>query len=166
MRTSYKRSTRSLGNGKDVTIDKEMLIRNFEKLADCELELSGKVYDILFEKNPDWLDLFTAHHSAAGRQMVRETLMYAVDHLNAENWVGPNLTSLGKKHVEYEVDEDMYRVYIETLLLAMADVSGTEWCPELESGWSELFEYLSNLMIEEHQMEAGIANDSRSAAAH
>ena len=80
----------------------------------------------MFRVHPELLDWFTARHSAADAQMVRETLMYAIDHLEGESWVTSNLASLGAKHVDYEVTEERYEWVIDAMLHGMARVSGDE----------------------------------------
>jgi hemoglobin-like flavoprotein len=130
-------------------IDAEPLTRNFETLAEHEVRLAERCCELLFGAHPELVDLFTALHSAASRQMVRETLMYAIDQLNGADWVTSNMASLGAKHVEYEVTEEMYTWYIDALLTAMAELSGALWTSELAAGWRELFGILADLMIAE-----------------
>jgi hemoglobin-like flavoprotein len=127
----------------------ELLKRNFETLVEHEADLAYEVYEELFRVHPELLESFTARHSAAGAQMVRETLMYAIDHLEGESWVTTNLASLGAKHVDYEVTEEMYEWVIFAMLHGMAKISGDEWNPRIEAGWRELLRYLSDLMIAE-----------------
>jgi hemoglobin-like flavoprotein len=81
--------------------------------------------------------------------MVRETLMYAVDHLDGERWVTSNLASIGSKHVDYEITEEMYEWVVAAMLHGMAKISGNGWSPQIEAGWRELLRYLSDLMIAE-----------------
>jgi len=129
--------------------DRELVLQNFETLAENEVVLSDRTYDLLFEAHPELLELFSAKHSAGGRQMVRETLMYAVDHVNGETWVAMNLASLGAKHVEYEVTEVMYEWLIDAMIDAMAEVSGSTWTAELGASWRDVLRYLADLMIAE-----------------
>lgn len=138
-----------------MTIDAEALKQNFETLVEHEVTLSHKTYDLLFAAHPELLDLFTAKHSAAGAQMVRETLMYAVDHLNSEDWVASNMASLGTKHEDYGVEDEMYRWYADALLAAMAHVTGDEWTQPLEEGWRMLFDQLAHWMVTAHSHGGG-----------
>ncbi|MCP5059764.1 MAG: hypothetical protein GY937_23930 [bacterium] len=129
--------------------DHELLLRNFERLVEHEVELAHRVYELLFRDHPELESLFTGRISPAGIQMVRETLMYAIDRVNGESWVEANLASLGAKHVHYEVTEEMYDWVIEAMLTAMADFSGAEWTAELAASWREQFWHLADLMIAE-----------------
>jgi len=129
--------------------DAELLRRSFETLVEHEHALVDAVYTELFHEHPELLSLFSGPRSPAGAQMVRETLMYAIDHRDGAVWVETNVASLGAKHVDYEVTEEMYAWVVDAMLHAMAKVSGPQWSHELERGWRELLEYLSDLMIAE-----------------
>jgi nitric oxide dioxygenase len=129
-----------------MTVDAEAVLQNFETLAAHEIELPDTVYELLFGAHPELLELFTARNSAASRQMVRETLMYAVDHLHGADWVVDNMESLRTKHVAYEVTDEMYAWYTEAMLAAMSKVSGDAWTPTLEADWREVLQYLVDLM--------------------
>ena len=128
-------------------INTELVKRNFEVLAEQELKLTHKVYETLFSAHPELLHLFTSRHSAAGAQMVRETLMYAIDHVNNETWITMNIGVLGTQHRAYEVSEEMYGWFVDAMLSAMAEVSAEHWTAEVETSWRELFWYLADIMI-------------------
>lgn len=130
-------------------VDAALLKHNFETLVEREHELTEAVYAELFHAHPELLPLFTAPRSPAGAQMVRETLMYAIDRVDGASWVQTNLASLGAKHADYEVTEGMYGCFIDAMLHAMASLSGPQWTPELEAGWREQLAYLSDLMVAE-----------------
>jgi hemoglobin-like flavoprotein len=135
--------------GAQMQADAELLKQNFETLVEHEHALVDSVYAELFRRHPELLALFSAPRSPAGAQMVRETLMYAIDHLDGASWVQTNLASLGAKHVDYDVTEEMYTWVVDAMLHAMSAVSGAQWSHELETSWRELLEYLSDLMIAE-----------------
>ncbi len=130
-------------------VDADLIRSSFELLTQHEVELCHKVYEELFGKDPGLEDLFTARHSAASSQMVRESLIYSFDYVNGAGWVPINMSSLGAKHVEYEVVDEMYEQFIEAMLTAMADLSGERWNAELATSWRELLRYLADLMIAE-----------------
>jgi len=130
-------------------IDAALLERNLELVSEHEPRLSQLVYDALFAAHPELLDLFTAHNSAASRQMIHETLMYAMDWLHGADWVESNLASLGEKHAGYEVTEVMYGWYAEAMLSALETVSGDAWTEDLAASWRRMLSCLGDLMIAE-----------------
>ncbi|MDP6978456.1 MAG: globin domain-containing protein [Myxococcota bacterium] len=130
-------------------VDADLIRNSFEYLTQHEVELCHKVYALLFDADPELEDLFTARHSAASSQMVRESLVYAFDYVDGATWVPINMSSLGSKHVEYEVVEAMYEQFIDAMLTAMSELSGDQWSPELENSWRELLRYLAELMVAE-----------------
>jgi hypothetical protein len=51
------------------------------------------VYERWFARRPDTVELFGANDQASRNQMVRESLMYAIDHVDGANWVERMTTS-------------------------------------------------------------------------
>ena len=119
---------------------------SLEVLAENESTFLDAVYDVFFQRRPDTHKLFGRFSQAAKRQMVRETLMYAIDQAEGENWVGLNVTALGYKHHEYGVTSDMYVDFLESVVETLVKFSGSAWDPDIEALWREAIDVLNEIM--------------------
>ncbi len=78
--------------------------------------------------------------------MLNETLIAVVDSLEGMAWLESNLQLLGAKHVEFEVSDEMYDWWAESILEVLSEVSGPDWSPRLERLWRERMNFLCSLM--------------------
>ena len=124
----------------------EQLRLNLESLVDHEPELIRRVYADLFEHHPQAAELFAEHSRAARGEMVREVLAFAIDLAEGETWVEENITSLGDKHEVNGVTHEMYSWFEDSLIRVLADLSGAQWCAELEGSWRNALAQVSGLM--------------------
>ncbi|MBW2270623.1 MAG: hypothetical protein JRH16_18815 [Deltaproteobacteria bacterium] len=132
----------------------ERLKPNLEILAEDEPKLIRRVYEDLFEHHPRAAELFAEHSRAVRGEMLREALMLAIDHADGATWVEENLTSLGDQHEVNGVTNEMYSWFVDSLLRVFADLSGREWCAELEGSWRTVLEQISDLMLTADQRAA------------
>ncbi len=130
------------------------LQESLHHMLEDELHLIDRIYERLFEKHPETAELFSKHSAPGRQQMVRETLMYAIDHADGAAWVHTNVQSHGRKHDTYDVEPRMYEWYMECVLEVFAEVSGENWTPETAELWREAIGYLSDLMRNASAMQA------------
>jgi len=114
--------------------------------ADPGDDLTRRFYEVLFERHPGVRPMF---HADIGPQatMLRRALQGVLDHLDDPGWLVATLGSLGARHAKLGVPESMYTAFVECMLTAMAEAAGTEWTPELESGWRDTLEDITELML-------------------
>ncbi|MAG32878.1 MAG: hypothetical protein CL908_18525 [Deltaproteobacteria bacterium] len=124
----------------------ERLRSSLEIIAECEATFIRRVYEDLFEQHPKTAELFGGHSRAVRGEMVREVLMYAIEHNEGASWVEENLASLGDQHEVNGVTLEMYGWFVDSLLRIFAEVSGPDWCAELEGSWRTALELVSDLM--------------------
>jgi hemoglobin-like flavoprotein len=124
----------------------ERLQRSLEILAADEPTLIRRVYEDLFEHHPQTAVLFSEHSRTVRAEMVREALMYVIDHSEGASWVEENLTSLGDQHEVNGVTLEMYGWFVDSLLRIFAEISGPQWSAELEGSWRTALELVSDLM--------------------
>ena len=124
----------------------ERLKSSLEIIAEDEATFIRRVYEDLFEQHPKTLELFGGHSRAVRGEMVREVLMYAIEHNEGATWVEENLASLGDQHEVNGVTLEMYGWFVDSLLRIFAEVSGPDWCAELEGSWRTALELVSDLM--------------------
>lgn len=130
-----------------MTVDKaKRITENIEMLLEKESRLDERIFKDFFSKHPEVTELFSEHTATSRKQMVRETLVYAIDFLEEAPWVHSNLQSRGGEHREYEVTPSMYGWFNDSMINTFASLSGEAWSIELEKDWRYVLEQLSGLM--------------------
>ena len=107
-------------------IDSPSLLRALEIFAAHEAQITERFYEIFFERRPDTLELFGAHSIAEREEMMRETLRSLHAIYDRQDWLEDNLTALGKSHWEYGVTEDMYPVFIDSMIDCGREILGEQ----------------------------------------
>jgi len=127
----------------DVGLLKEHLI----EVSEHESELTDRVYESLFAKRPDAVELFGIYSRPNQQRMMSETLGAVLNMLDEEHWLGEYVHAMGSRHqFSYETPAEMYAPYAEAMLEALAGVSGTNWTPELERSWKAALTRVNDMM--------------------
>jgi len=129
-----------------IVVDREIIAEHLHLVIDREPRIAARVYEHLFQRHPQLQALFGEHAVAVQQDMLNETLIAVVDSLEGMAWLESNLQLLGAKHVEYEVSDEMYDSWTESVLEILAEVSGADWNPRLEQVWRDRMDYLCGLM--------------------
>jgi hemoglobin-like flavoprotein len=138
--------------------DQEVLAEHLHLISEREPRIAERVYEHLFQRHPQLRELFGAHAVAVQQDMLNETLIAVVDSLEGMAWLESNLQLLGTKHAEFEVCDEMYDWWTESILEVLTELSGADWSPRLERLWRGRMEYLCNLMRQ------GFPSDTRQAS--
>ena len=80
--------------------------------------------------------------------MLHETLTGMVMCSEGTDWLVSNLKLLGAKHVEFDVSDEMYDLWTESVLGVLSELSGPSWGSSRERLWRERIEYLCSVMRE------------------
>mmetsp|Transcript_2142 Transcript_2142/g.4856 ORF Transcript_2142/g.4856 Transcript_2142/m.4856 type:complete len:343 (+) Transcript_2142:48-1076(+) len=64
------------------------------------------------------------------------------------NRLVPMLTQLGARHANYRVDERHWPIMGKALMCTLRDCLGSSFTAEVESAWSLVYSYMSNIMIQ------------------
>jgi hemoglobin-like flavoprotein len=129
-----------------VALDSETLRSSFDLVVSREPELTLRFYEILFDRYPQARPLFGRNSRANQAEMLQSALVAVLDHLEDASWLKGTLTSMGRKHVEYGVTEEMYDWVGASLLATLAEIAGTAWTPKLEAAWTDAFGAIAGLM--------------------
>lgn len=127
-------------------IDGPLLRDNFELVLLRDQEFPRRFYEILFERRPEALPLFTRNSHGAQNAMLGQTLMAVLDHVEDPAWLAERLVPLGKLHVEYGVTREMYDWVGDALIASLAEISAEDWTPALTTAWSEAYAALVAIM--------------------
>ena len=103
------------------------------------------VYQNLFELRPEYQLLFKANVAEQGRKLVRMVEM-AVTGLRNFDMVTPALETLARRHLNYQVTEEMYGPMGEALLATLRPLLGARFTPEVEEAWREMYQTLAQRM--------------------
>jgi hemoglobin-like flavoprotein len=128
-------------------IDVSLLKEHLVEVSEHESELTDRVYESLFAKRPDAVELFGTYSRPNQQRMMTETLSAVLNVLDQEHWLGEYVHAMGSRHqFSYETPADMYAPYAEAMLEALAAVSGSDWTPELERSWKAALDRVNEMM--------------------
>ena len=128
-------------------IDVSLLKEHLVEVSEHESELTDRVYESLFVKRPDAVELFGTYSRPNQQRMMTETLGAVLNMLDQEHWLGEYVHAMGSRHqFSYETPTDMYAPYAEAMLEALAAVSGSDWTPELERSWRAALDRVNEMM--------------------
>ena len=119
----------------------DLIRANLDLVASAAPDLTARFYARLFALHPSLKSLFGRRSAEAQERMLLEAIVAVVDHLEDAAWFEATLGSLGAKHVEYGVRDEMYP--LDTL----ADVSGEAWTPETAKAWGDAIGAIASTMI-------------------
>ena len=131
-----------------MSLNAKVLQESLELVASREPHITKRFYEILFERYPQAKPLFSRNDPERQQQMLQESIVAVVDHVEDAAWLTETLHGLGAKHVEYGVTEDMYPWVGECLLATLAEIAGDDWSPEIEQAWTDAYGAITGLMLE------------------
>jgi hemoglobin-like flavoprotein len=130
-------------------IDVDLLKEHLAEVSEHESELTDRVYESLFAKRPDAVELFGTYSRANQQRMMTETLGAVLNMLDQEHWLGEYVHAMGSRHqFSYETPADMYPPYAEAMLEALAAVSGPDWTPKLARSWKAALDRVNEMMTD------------------
>ncbi len=128
-------------------INVDLLKEHLVEMSEHEGELTDRLYESLFAKRPDAVELFGTYSRANQQRMMTETLGAVLNMLDREHWLGDYVHAMGSRHqFSYETPADMYPPYAEAMLEALAAVSGSDWTPELARSWKAALDQVNQMM--------------------
>ncbi len=122
------------------------LLASLERLSGREPEFVDQFYSLFFKRHPEVTKLFGNHSLSEQEEMVRETLVSLVAHVEKEPWLQTNLEAMGKSHAKYGVEDRMYDWMVECMLGALERVLGEDCRDEYYSAWRSALGYLTGVM--------------------
>lgn len=124
----------------------ELVQSSWEKVAMAAPEIGALFYATLFARHPHLVPLFKDNMGEQGKKLVQVLGMTVVMLKNREQLV-PILESLGKRHVGYGVKDEDYGAVGETLIFCIEETLRSDFSPETKAGWTEVYEWISAVMI-------------------
>ncbi len=130
-----------------MALDVELLRENFFAISPKVDELTETFYATLFLRYPDFVPLFNGVNMLQQRKMLANALVFVVENLDAMEIASGTLEEMGRRHIDYGAEPELYPAMGECLLHALATVTGDDWNDELESQWEEAYGLISSSMI-------------------
>jgi hemoglobin-like flavoprotein len=127
-----------------------VLRENFQIVVERCPDLGHRFYEIFFMRYPQVKGMFGHGREALARQekMLTDALVAVMDHLDDAPWLVQTLRTLGARHVDYGVKDEMYGWVGASLLEALAEASGPAWTQEVATAWTDAFNAIAGLMLE------------------
>lgn len=102
-------------------------------------------YGRLFELEPSYRRLFTTDQKEQGRKLM-QMINVAVNGLPKLDTIVPAVEDLGRRHLDYDVTEEMYDTVGAALLWTLDKGLGDAFTPEVKEAWTETYNTLADVM--------------------
>lgn len=135
-------------NKKISTMTEEEILRvqrSWRLINNHSEEIGASFYERLFERRPDFKNLFSTDKSTQGNKLMN-AIALAVTKLYTQD-PDDAIKAVGKRHVAYRVKPEYYSVFGEVLLETFSKHLGEDWTPELADAWGKAYQNLSRMMI-------------------
>ena len=132
-------------NGALSSEEVELVRASFEEAMVDPEATTGLFYGRLFELDPSVRPLFKGDMREQGRKLTK-TLRLMVSGLEEPERVVPALKALGRRHVDYGVEERHYETVGGALLWALRRRLGEGFSPEAEDAWARAYGEMASVM--------------------
>lgn len=119
--------------------------KSWQQVVPISDQAAAIFYDRLFTIEPSYRSLFVTDSREQGRKLM-QTLALAVGSLSKLETIVPAVEELGRRHVEYEVTEEMYDTVGEALLWTLEQGLGDAFTPEVRDAWAEAYTTVADVM--------------------
>lgn len=122
------------------------LVQNtWKKVQPTADQAAAMFYGRLFELQPTYRRLFTTDQKQQGRKLM-QMISIAVNGLPKLDTIVPAVEDLGRRHLDYGVEEEMYGPVGEALLWTLSKGLGDSFTAEVEEAWTETYTTLADVM--------------------
>ena len=126
----------------------ELLRSSFALVLEREPTITHRFCGVLFSKYPQVKPLFGKNSGEHQEKMLAGALVALMDHLENASWLEETLTTMGAKHLDCGVKDEMYPCVGDALITAMSPVAGADWTDEPTAQWSAAYGAITSLMLE------------------
>jgi hemoglobin-like flavoprotein len=132
----------------DITERQIQLVQeSFAAIAPRGEALAARFYERLFGDYPELRPMFKSAPQEQQKKLLA-ALTLVVQNLRKPEKLAPALEQLGKRHVDYGVEDEQYGAVGASLLLTLAEFAGDQWNEEVDFAWTVAYDLLSARMIE------------------
>jgi hemoglobin-like flavoprotein len=127
-------------------MDVQLLRSSFDLVVSRQPQLAHRLYEVLFERHPELLKLFTRRPAQEHEARLTKALVQLMAQLDNTAATVAMLHALGGRHVRYGVTEVMYGWVGDALLTVLAEAAGDDWTPALAAEWTAAFGVIAGAM--------------------
>ncbi len=132
----------------DINLTKEeikLIQRSFSRLTEINKKTGEIFYEKLFRTDPEISKLFKADMKEQAGALMR-MVKTVVEGLNFPEIIIPGIQQLGRRHFEYGVKSEQYKVFGDCLIMCIQKELGDEFNPKMEAAWHKLYDLLAEVM--------------------
>lgn len=126
----------------------QLLQSNLELVVSRDPDLMQIFYSTLFERYPSVKPLFGRNSRDEQAKMLTEAVAMLVSNVDDPEFVRTTMLAVGRKHVDYGVEDHMYAWVGECLVATLAQVSADAWTDELETAWTATLNAIADIALE------------------
>ena len=131
-----------------MSISIKLMSESFSKVKSQGLKVAEVFYSTLFSRYPESKSLFHETNLEKQKQLLVNSIDFAVSNLGNEERLAEFLQNLGERHDSYGADEVHFDWVAECLMFALEDVLGEDWNEEVQSNWAATFNVIKDYMIQ------------------
>ena len=124
---------------------KILVQQSFSKIIPIMDAAAKLFYDKLFELHPPFRAIFKDNMEEQGRKLMM-TLQFAIASLNNLDQLIPALEALGRRHIDYGVQDKDYAIVAAALLWTLEKGLGPDFTPPVKEAWASVYEALASTM--------------------
>ena len=124
----------------------QLVRQSFARVAPIAAQAGAMFYTKLFARDPAISGLFTSSDMTVQARKLLEMIGNAVRLLDHPERLDPVLRALGKRHVEYGVQDAHYEAVGAALLETLADALGQDFTPATREAWTALYAHVGSTM--------------------
>lgn len=124
----------------------QLVRQSFARVAPIAAQAGAMFYAKLFARDPAVSKLFSSSDMNTQARSLLEMIGNAVRLLDQPERLDPVLRSLGKRHVQYGVQDAHYDSVGAALLETLADALGKDFTPATRDAWSALYAHVGRTM--------------------
>jgi hemoglobin-like flavoprotein len=102
-----------------MSLNVALLRQSFELCVARSPKLTGRFYEILFERYPAARAMFPTNRRAHQATALAHALLAVVEHVDDPAWLKRTLHGLGARHVQYGVTDEMFDWVGDSLLATL-----------------------------------------------
>lgn len=123
----------------------QLVQKTWKLVGPISEQAAAMFYGRLFQLDPTLRKLFNTDLKQQGQKLV-QMISVAVNGLPKLDSIVPAVEDLGRRHVDYQVTDEMYDTVGEALLWTLEQGLGDAFTPEVKQAWAETYNTLADVM--------------------
>jgi len=122
---------------------------SFTTLTAKSKHVGEKFYKRLFELSPEMANLFKGDMKEQAGHLMR-MVKTVVEGLNNPQIILPAIQDLGRRHQEYGVEAEQYKMFGDLLISVVEEELGNDFNAATKKAWQKLYDVLAEEMKSNH----------------